>query len=108
MLQLVLSVGFAVLISAVCSLFEAVLYSVPLSHVESMIQKHRFGGSTFKHLRRNVDRPIAAILSLNTIANTAGAAFAGAAATAGVAGDDDAVNMAGVVNEDETADEPAA
>ena len=47
-----------------------------------MIQNHRFGGSTFKQLRRNVDRPIAAILSLNTIANTAGAAFAGAAATA--------------------------
>lgn len=47
-----------------------------------MIQKRRFGGSTFKHLRRNVDRPIAAILSLNTVAHTAGAAFAGAAAMA--------------------------
>lgn len=82
MLQLILAVGFAVLISAVCSLFEAVLYSVPLRHVEAMIQGGKFGGKTFRRLRRNVDQPIAAILSLNTIANTAGAAFAGAAATA--------------------------
>ncbi len=82
MLQLILAVGLAILISAICSLFEAVLYSVPLRQVESMIQDGKFGGRTFRRLRRNVDRPIAAILSLNTIANTAGAAFAGAAATA--------------------------
>ena len=82
MLQLILAVGLAIFISAVCSLFEAVLYSVPLRQVEAMIQGGKFGGRTFRHLRRNVERPIAAILSLNTIANTAGAAFAGAAATA--------------------------
>ncbi|MCF8130787.1 MAG: hemolysin family protein [Deltaproteobacteria bacterium] len=82
MLQLILAVGLAILISAVCSLFEAVLYSVPMRHVEAMIHGGKFGGRTFRHLRRHVDRPIAAILSLNTIANTAGAAFAGAAATA--------------------------
>ena len=82
MLQLILAVGCAILISAVCSLFEAVLYSVPQRHVEAMIQGGKFGGRTFRRLRRNVERPIAAILSLNTIANTAGAAFAGAAATA--------------------------
>ena len=82
MLQLILAISFAILISAVCSLFEAVLYSVPLRHVEAMIQGKKFGGRTFKRLRRNIEQPIAAILSLNTIANTAGAAFAGAAATA--------------------------
>ena len=81
MLQLILAVGCAILISAVCSLFEAVLYSVPQRHVEAMIQGGKFGGRTFRRLRRNVERPITAILSLNTIANTAGAAFAGAAAT---------------------------
>ena len=82
MSQLILAVGLAILISAVCSLFEAVLYSVPLRHVEAMIQDGKLGGRTFRRLRRNVDRPIAAILTLNTIAHTAGAAFAGAAATA--------------------------
>jgi CBS domain containing-hemolysin-like protein len=70
------------LISGCCSLFEAVLYSVPLRHIETLVQKKRPSGHIFKELRGNVDRPIAAILTLNTIANTAGAAVAGSAATA--------------------------
>jgi CBS domain containing-hemolysin-like protein len=72
----------AILTSAMCSLFEAVLYSVPVSHIEALSQKGRSAGRILKRLRRDVDRPIAAILSLNTIANTAGAAVAGAAASA--------------------------
>jgi len=82
MTELILAVSLAVSISAVCSLFEAVLYSVPLRHIEAMVQAGKPGGRILKNLRRHVERPISAILSLNTIANTAGAAFAGAAATA--------------------------
>lgn len=82
MLELIVSVALAITISAVCSLFEAVLYSVPVRQVETMIRMGHPGARIFKKLREHVDRPIAAILSLNTIANTAGAAFAGAAATA--------------------------
>ena len=82
MTQLVIAVSVAVLTSAMCSLFEAVLYSVPISHIETLIQRGGSAGRILKQLRRNVDRPIAAILSLNTIANTAGAAVAGAAAAA--------------------------
>lgn len=81
MIELILAVGIAVLISAVCSLFEAVLYSVPLRHLGAMVQAGRPGAKILKDLRGSVARPIAAILSLNTIAHTAGAAFAGAAAT---------------------------
>ncbi len=80
MIELTIAVGLAVLISAMCSLFEAVLYSVPLSYVESLAQSGRASGLILQRLRRHVDRPIAAILSLNTIANTAGATIAGAAA----------------------------
>ncbi len=80
MLELVVAVSAAVLISAMCSLFEAVLYSVPLSHIESMAAEGRRAGRILQRLRQDVDRPISAILSLNTIANTAGAAIAGAAA----------------------------
>jgi CBS domain containing-hemolysin-like protein len=47
-----------------------------------MVHRHKRSGLILKELRANVDRPIAAILSLNTIANTAGAALAGAVATA--------------------------
>lgn len=82
MIELILAVSLAISISAVCSLFEAVLYSVPLRQLEAMVQAGKPGGKILKALRRNVERPISAILSLNTIANTAGAAFAGAAATA--------------------------
>ena len=80
MLELTLAVGFAVIISAGCSLFEAVLYSVPLRHLETLISKGKKSAKIFKLLRRDIERPITAILSLNTIANTAGAAVAGAAA----------------------------
>lgn len=82
MLELAVAVGCAVFISAGCSLFEAVLYSVPVRKIESMVQAGKKSGVIFKKLRGNVEGPIAAILSLNTIANTAGAAFAGSAASA--------------------------
>jgi CBS domain containing-hemolysin-like protein len=80
MTELILAVSFAVIISAGCSMFEAVLYSVPLRYIESMVRANKKSGILFKRLRSDVEKPIAAILSLNTIANTAGAAVAGAAA----------------------------
>ena len=82
MIELVVAVSFAIIISAGCSLFESVLYSLPTRHIEVMAQSGRPTGKIFKKMRANVERPIAAILSLNTIANTAGAAIAGSAATA--------------------------
>lgn len=82
MFELIFAVSFAIIISAGCSLFEAVLYSVPLRHIETMVQKKMRSGQIFKELRTDVERPITAILSLNTIANTAGAAIAGSAAAA--------------------------
>jgi CBS domain containing-hemolysin-like protein len=82
MIQLIIAVSFAVFISAACSLIESVLYSVPIRHIELMAQANKSSGKILKRMRHNVARPIAAILSLNTIANTAGAAFAGSAATA--------------------------
>ena len=80
MMELALAVGAAVGISAMCSLFEAVLYSVPLAHIENLAESGSKTGLILRRLRSRVDEPIAAILSLNTIANTAGAAVAGAAA----------------------------
>ena len=79
MTELIVAVSFAMLASALCSLFEAVLYSVPMSHIEGLSEDKARSGAILRELRQNVERPIAAILSLNTIANTAGAAVAGAA-----------------------------
>ncbi|MBW1738623.1 MAG: HlyC/CorC family transporter [Deltaproteobacteria bacterium] len=82
MTELIIAASFAIIISAGCSLFESVLYSVPTRHIETMVQAGKSTGKLFKKMRRDIDRPIAAILSLNTIANTAGAAVAGSAASA--------------------------
>ena len=82
MTELLLAVGFAVFVSAGCSLFEAVLYSVPMRHLETLVQGGSASAKIFKNMRLNVERPISAILSLNTIAHTAGAAVAGSAAAA--------------------------
>lgn len=82
MVELIAAVSFAIIVSAGCSLFEAVLYSVPLRQIETMVHTNRRSGKVLKEMRGNIEKPISAILSLNTIANTAGAAFAGAAATA--------------------------
>lgn len=80
MIELIIVVVIVVAISALCSLFEAILYSVPMGHIETMVQEGRASGKILQALRKEVDRPIAAILSLNTIANTAGASVAGAVA----------------------------
>lgn len=82
MLELLLAICLAVVISAFCSLSEAVLYSVPWSHLEQMRKSGKKAGAVLFELRRNVERPISAILTLNTVANTAGAAVAGAFAAA--------------------------
>ena len=81
MTELILAVSAVIVISALCSLFEAVLYSVPFSHIESLAQAGRTSGQILRKLRQSeyVDRPISAILSLNTIANTGGAFIAGVA-----------------------------
>lgn len=75
-----LVVGFVLISSATCSLFEAVLYSVSASRIEMLEQEGRASGRILKVLREQIDRPIGAILSLNTIANTGGGALAGAIA----------------------------
>lgn len=77
---LILAVLFAVGVSAFCSLTEAVLYSVPWSHIETLRKQGKATGQLLYKLRSRVDEPITAILTLNTVANTAGAAVAGAAA----------------------------
>ena len=80
MLELFVVVGLVVGTSAACSLFEAVLYSVPASRIEALDRAKRPSGRILKQMRQQVDRPIAAVLSLNTIANTGGGALAGALA----------------------------
>ncbi|MCI5145402.1 MAG: DUF21 domain-containing protein [Candidatus Electrothrix sp. AR3] len=79
-LELILAVSLAVFISAMCSIFEAVLYSLPMSRIEMMATTRPGEAAVIKKLKKKIDEPITAILTLNTIAHTMGAAVAGAAA----------------------------
>ncbi len=80
LLQLCLAVGIAVTVSALCSVLEAALYSVPRSHLEVLQKRGLKAGFVLQEMRGNISRPIIAILTLNTVANTMGAAVAGASA----------------------------
>ena len=65
-------------ISFLCSILEAVLLSIPMSFVTMLEQEGRPGAALLKKYKQNIDKPISAILSLNTIAHTVGAAGVGA------------------------------
>ena len=71
----------AMAISFLCSILEASLMSTPLSYVTMREEEGYAPASRFKDYKQNSSRPIAAILSLNTIANTIGAAGVGRQAT---------------------------
>ena len=80
MLEIVLTVLACLFFSAFCSVTEASFYSVPLSTVESLQQKKKFTAKYLTHVKDNIDRYIASVLVVNTIANTIGASLATALA----------------------------
>ncbi|QDG51845.1 HlyC/CorC family transporter [Persicimonas caeni] len=80
MTLLILYVLLALGVSFLCSVLEAVLLSVSPSYVAALQQQGDKVGERLEKLKRDIDRPLASILSLNTIAHTVGAAGAGAQA----------------------------
>ncbi len=71
----------ALLISFLCSILEATLMSTPISYITMREEEGYKPASLMKAYKQDTSRPIAAILSLNTIANTIGAAGVGRQAT---------------------------
>ena len=69
LLDLALTVG----ISFLCSILESVLMSTPLSFISMREEEGYKPATLFKKYKTDIDRPIAAILAMNTIANTFGA-----------------------------------
>ncbi|MFO0947106.1 MAG: hemolysin family protein [Planctomycetota bacterium] len=64
--------------SFVCSLFEAALYSISSAQIEIMRTSRIFGAERLAKLREKINDPIAAILTINTVAHTVGSAWCGA------------------------------
>ena len=73
---LFIALGFSFL----CSIAEAVLLSITPSYTATLRAKNPASARVIDRLKENVERPLAAILSLNTIAHTVGAAGVGAQA----------------------------
>ena len=67
----------SILMSALCSTLEATLLSTPLSYITGLEEQGVRGAARLKKLKQNTDRPISAILCLDTIANTVGASIVG-------------------------------
>lgn len=72
----------AILFSFLCSLWEAVLLSITPSYARIKLKEGKPIGRHLQDFKDNIDKPLAAILTLNTIAHTVGALGVGAQATA--------------------------
>jgi len=81
MTDLLLFLIGAMAISFLCSILEATLMSTPISYITLREEEGFKPASRMKLYKQDPSRPIAAILSLNTIANTIGAAGVGREAT---------------------------
>jgi len=82
MALLILYFSLAIGVSFVCSILESVLLSVSMPYVSVMKDKHPKAARLMRHHKLNLNKSIASILILNTIANTLGAAGVGAQAGA--------------------------
>lgn len=80
MLYIVLTVLGCLSISAFCSVTEASFYSVTPATIESLQKQKKFTAKYMTHVKENIDRYIASVLVVNTIANTVGASLATALA----------------------------
>ena len=65
-------------LSFLCTVLEAVLLSTPMSYISMRENQGSKTATLMKQYKNNVDRPVGAILSLNTIAHTIGSAGVGA------------------------------
>ncbi len=71
----------SILFSFMCSLWEAALLSITPSYAQIKLKEKDPIGQHLQNFKDNIDKPLAAILTLNTIAHTVGALGVGAQAT---------------------------
>ena len=80
MLTLFIYLAIALGFSFLCSIAEAVLLSITTAYISVLDQQGKPSGKRWWLLKRDIDSPLSAILTLNTIAHTIGAAGVGAQA----------------------------
>jgi len=80
MITLLAFLFLALFVSFLCSIMETVLLSTPQSFLIVKLENGNLWARTFIDLKNNISKPLSAILSLNTVAHTIGAAGVGAQA----------------------------
>ena len=75
MFLLVFYLLLALGVSTLCSLLEAILLSTTTTYIIGLQKEGAKAGDRLMEFKEDVDRPLAAILSLNTIAHTIGASL---------------------------------
>ena len=74
---LLLYAFLSIFFSFLCSILEAVLLSVTPTFINIKKREGRKFAKSLEELKRDVDQPLIAILTLNTIAHTVGAILVG-------------------------------
>jgi len=72
--------ALSIIFSFMCSIWEAVLLSVTPSYIKLKENNSPATGKLLSDLKKDIDKPLSAILTLNTIAHTVGAIGVGAQA----------------------------
>ena len=67
-------------VSFLCSLLESIILSITHSHVAVLAKTGSRAGRLLENMKENINKPLAAILTVNTVANVVGAAGVGAQA----------------------------
>lgn len=78
MFLLVFYFSLAVFISFLCSLLESVILSASYTHIETLSRQGARYAPLLKKMKYQISTPLSAILTVNTTANTLGAAGVGA------------------------------
>lgn len=78
--MLILFFALSIIFSFLCSIWEAVLLSITPSYVRGQVARKSTIGAKLTTYKDDIDRPLSAILTLNTIAHTVGAIGVGAQA----------------------------
>lgn len=81
-MTLFLFAALSIVFSFLCSIWEAVLLSISPSYVTMQLQQGTTTGKKLDEFKKDIDKPLSAILTLNTIAHTVGAIGVGAQAGA--------------------------
>ncbi len=77
MFALAAAIIISISVSAFCSLMEAALFAVPKAYAKHLADQGSKTGKLIFNFKENLSPPISAILILNTISHTIGAAVAG-------------------------------